>query len=378
MDSRFDQIFTHPENEIFRVVFFPDRIYHARYLSATRSSRYRYNVTEVRSGADAVVLKGDVYLDGNRLCSLLRVEYSGQRLVEVARQFDRRLGTITRAWLRLIPEGADAAEATIALHWDPMINAYAAEVWETLEPPAGLTHDHRVLTSMGRDAPITRVPAFTPILANLENLHQVLLAFREDSLLYPTGQTIGNIQWDNDFLRSHQEPRDPTPSSDKNTVDDRNYNLDFRRSWFIPDAGALKPVSYVNAMSDPGNPDRRPENIVQMRWLFQRELGSDLVFFHEVTVPPGAVEGTHRHIGSEELYYIVSGTGLAYILDGDDPTTLNYPRVTRPVYGLDPLPCRELPLKPGSVLFTKSGGVHGVRNPGTEPLKFVAFLYQSS
>src|ERR1700758_423872 len=84
MDSRFDQIFTHPENEIFRVVFFPDRIYHARYLSATRSSRYRYNVTEVRSGADAAVLKGDVYLDGNRLCGLLRVEYSGQRLVAVA------------------------------------------------------------------------------------------------------------------------------------------------------------------------------------------------------------------------------------------------------------------------------------------------------
>src|ERR1700761_1897658 len=89
MDSRFDQIFTHPENEIFRVVFFPDRIYHARYLSATRSSRYRYNVTEVRSGADAAVLKGDVYLDGNRLCGLLRVEYSGQRLVEVAPPVDR-------------------------------------------------------------------------------------------------------------------------------------------------------------------------------------------------------------------------------------------------------------------------------------------------
>ncbi len=60
MDPRFDQIYTHPENELFRVVFFPDRIYHARYLNATRSSRYRYNVTEVRGGPDINVMKGDV------------------------------------------------------------------------------------------------------------------------------------------------------------------------------------------------------------------------------------------------------------------------------------------------------------------------------
>jgi oxalate decarboxylase/phosphoglucose isomerase-like protein (cupin superfamily) len=27
------------------------------------------------------------------------------------------------------------------------------------------------------------------------------------------------------------------------------------------------------------------------------------------------------------------------------------------------------------MLFTKSGGIHGIRNDGDEPLKFVAFLY---
>ena len=48
MDPRFNDIFTSPENDIFKVVFFPDRIYHARYLNATRSRRYRYNVQEVR------------------------------------------------------------------------------------------------------------------------------------------------------------------------------------------------------------------------------------------------------------------------------------------------------------------------------------------
>jgi hypothetical protein len=39
VDTRFEQIFTQPENEIFRVVFFPDRIYHARYLNASICSR---------------------------------------------------------------------------------------------------------------------------------------------------------------------------------------------------------------------------------------------------------------------------------------------------------------------------------------------------
>ena len=57
-----------------------------------------------------------------------------------------------------------------------------------------------------------------------------------------------------------------------------------------------------------------------MRWVVQRELGSSVVFFHQVTIPPGTVEGTHRHIGTEELYYIVEGKGIAYMGDGDDPT----------------------------------------------------------
>jgi hypothetical protein len=40
----------------------------------------------------------------------------------------------------------------------------------------------------------------------------------------------------------------------------------------------------------------------------------------------------------------------------------------------------ELPVAPGSMIFTKSGGMHGIRNPGssTGPLRFVAFLYHSS
>lgn len=376
MDTRFDQVFTHPENEIFRVVFFPDRIYHARYLTATRSSRYRYYVAEVRGSADGTVIKGDVFLGGSKLCSMLRIEYAGIRLVEQAREFGRRLGPRTKAWIRITGEDPGrSAEAVVTLHWDPVISAYAAEIWETLEAPEGTPHDHRVLPLMGRDAPITRVPALSPLL---DEVTEVAVAFREDGVLYPTGQTLNNAQWDNAYLRSHQEPRTQEPSSGQNTVRDDNYLLDFQRGYFIPDASQLAPVNYRNAMSDEDNPERRQDNIVQMRWLFQRELGSDLVFFHEVTVPPNAVEGTHRHIGSEEVYYVVSGTGIAYMSDGDDPTTNGYPLVERPVFGVGPVKCRELPVKPGSVIFTKSGGVHGIRNPGDQPLKFVAFLYHTT
>ena len=55
MDPRFGALATHPSNDIFQVVFFPDRIYHAQYLNATRSPRYRYNVQEVRSKAERLV-----------------------------------------------------------------------------------------------------------------------------------------------------------------------------------------------------------------------------------------------------------------------------------------------------------------------------------
>ena len=51
MDPRFNEMFDSVENQIFKVVFYPDRIYHAAYFNATRSLRYRYNVTR---GAERV------------------------------------------------------------------------------------------------------------------------------------------------------------------------------------------------------------------------------------------------------------------------------------------------------------------------------------
>jgi oxalate decarboxylase/phosphoglucose isomerase-like protein (cupin superfamily) len=62
---------------------------------------------------------------------------------------------------------------------------------------------------------------------------------------------------------------------------------------------------------------------------------------------------------------------------GDDPQTEKFPTVKREVMGIGQREFKELPVKPGSVIFTKSGGMHGIRNPGSVPLKFVAFLYHT-
>jgi len=120
------------------------------------------------------------------------------------------------------------------------------------------------------------------------------------------------------------------------------------------------------------------DNVIEMRWVLQREFGSSVVFFHKVTIPPHTIEGTHRHIGTEELYCIVEREGIAYLGEGDYPDAAKYKLVDRHVFGQGVRPCREVPVKPGSVIFTKSGGIHGIRNDGDTPLRFVAFLYHTS
>jgi mannose-6-phosphate isomerase-like protein (cupin superfamily) len=380
MDPRFNEIFSTPENEIFKVVFFPDRIYHARYLNATRSRRYRYNVQEVRGKLDLIVLKGEVYMDGLFLSNFIRIEYRAGRLVELAREQGRFVRGELLAWLRLYVPDRPAVEGTVKLHYDRWIDAYQVEIWQTLEPLEGRRHDFLLLDMMGRTGQITGVPAFTEALGDVKAIRTLELAFSENDRDLPFGYGIApdQRQWDNNFLSSHQEPRTNNPSDARNTIDDANYLITFQRGWFFPQARDTAPVRYLNGMMDEGNTDAKPNNIIEMRWLLQREFGGSVVFFHEVTIPPGTVEGTHQHIGSEELYFITEGKGIAYMREGDDPSTDHYPTVTREIYGIGPRNCKELPVQPGSIIFTKSGGMHGIRNDGPTPLRFVAFLYHTS
>ncbi len=381
MDPRFDEVFsdrfTNPENETFKVVFYPDRIYHAQYLNATRSPRYRYNVQEVRNQLDITVLKGEVYMDGVYLCNFLRVEYRASRLTEMARERNRFLRDQIIAWVHLLPQDASLeAEAQVKLIYDRWVDAYQVEIWETLEPPLGSHHDFMVQEMMGQGGSIVKVKDFGPALRDVKAVRRVEIAFRENDRDLPFGYAIQNPEWDNNFLRTHEEPRSDAPSSPENTVPDRNYLIDFQRGWYF-NANDVKPVRYLNAMMTPGNPDEKPDNVIEMRWLVQRELGSSVVFFHEVTIPPGTVEGTHRHIGTEELYFVTQGRGTAYMAEGDDPATAGLPTVEREVFTQGMVKCKELPVEPGTVIYTKSGGVHGIRNDTSQPLKFAAFLYHT-
>jgi len=381
MDPRFNEIASHPSNKIFQVVFFPDRVYHAQYLNATRSPRYRYNVREVRSKVDTQVLKGEVYLDDRRLCNFLRIEYRGSRLVEVVRERGRFVRDKVVAWVRIMPDHPELdAEASLKLTYCPWIDAFQVEVWETLEAPDNLRHDAKVLDLMGRDASITRVPQFNNALRDLRLLSKLELAYRENTEHHPFGYTVPDhiAPWDNFYDRNIQVPNTQQPSAHANTVKRANYRIDFQRGFFFGDVSELAPVRYRNAMMNDNDARGFDDNIVEMRWVLQQEFGGSLVFFHEVIVPPHKIEGTHQHIGSEELYYIVSGSGNAYLGLNDDPNLADAPIVRQPIFGLEEKECRKVAVKPGSVIFTKSGGIHGIENPHEEPLKFVAFLYHST
>jgi hypothetical protein len=396
MDPRLAEIAEAPENSIFAVVFFPDRVYHQEYLNATRSPRYRYNVREVRSYSNVMCLKGRVFLDGVPFSNFVRLEYSGSRLTELVRTKNRLLRARCSAWLRLTDKSgqqADIGDNLVSLHWDEWVNAFQVEIWDTLDPPKTVRHDASVLSMMGREGQITRVPQFLRLMADIDSIKTIELAFREPARTYPAGHLVAaeDLAWDNNFQRTHQAPvRAQQPSASENTVQDLNYLLDFQRGWYQK-ASDITPVLYRNAMmlgrpdGTYTNPDARDDNIIAMRWLFQRQLGGSMIFFHEVTIPPGKVEGNHQHIGSEELYYIIQGSGIAYLRVGDDPdigdeTDARYKTVEREVFGLGTQKFKELPVSPGSMIFTKSGGMHGIRNPPdpTQDLKFVAFLYHTA
>ncbi len=145
MDPRFTAIQDRAENAIFSIVFFPDRIYHARYLNATRSARYRYYVHEVRNKVDNMVMKGLVFLDGNLLARFIRLEYRASRLVEQAREKERFLKDYLLVYVKLLHQDASKnADALVRLHLDAWINAYQVEIWDNLEPPPTKHHDAKV------------------------------------------------------------------------------------------------------------------------------------------------------------------------------------------------------------------------------------------
>lgn len=64
----------------------------------------------------------------------------------------------------------------------------------------------------------------------------------------------------------------------------------------------------------------------------------------EETLPPGASVGAHHHETTEEIYYILSGTGVMTI--GDERQSVGA----------------------GDAIFIPPGNVHSLRNAGDEPM----------
>jgi hypothetical protein len=294
-DPQFNQKYTDPANDIFKVVFYPDRIYHAAYFNATRSARYRYNVFEVRNAFDITVLKAEVYLDGIFLSNVLRVEYRGARLTEVSREKDRFLREQILMNIRLldpkIPD--DQAEqgpaASLYLHFDKWINAYQTEIWESVSAPPRKYHDFKVLDQIGRMGSITSVFAFKDLIRDVGSLRRVELSFRENDIDLPFGYQINDPQWDNNYTRNHQAPVSPVPSdNDKNTIPDNSYLIDFQRGHFFENVDTIPPVRYLNGMMEPSNPEANDKNIIEMRWVLQREFASSVVFFKKFNIKPGS------------------------------------------------------------------------------------------
>ena len=246
-DPKFDQTFPDPSNDIFKVVFYPDRIYHAAYLNATRSPRYRYNVSEVRNAFDITVLKAQVYLDGIFLSNVLRIEYRGARLTEVAREKNRFLREQIMMHIRLIdplaPDNApEGPQADLYLHFDKWINAYQTEIWESVSAPPRKYHDFKVLDQIGRMGSITSVFAFKYIIRDLPSLRRLEISFRENDIDLPFGYSIRDPQWDNNYTRNHQAPVSPKPSdNEKNTIADNSYLIDFQRGHFFEEVDDLDP-----------------------------------------------------------------------------------------------------------------------------------------
>lgn len=85
------------------------------------------------------------------------------------------------------------------------------------------------------------------------------------------------------------------------------------------------------------------------------DFKSSIKFLHETSVQPNSTIGYHKHIGNEEVYYIVEGEGLMSV-DG-----------------------QEKVVGPGDAIITYSGSMHGLKNIGKEKLKIIVFeaIYNS-
>jgi mannose-6-phosphate isomerase-like protein (cupin superfamily) len=88
----------------------------------------------------------------------------------------------------------------------------------------------------------------------------------------------------------------------------------------------------------------------QSQFFQPQDFSTPLAAFNVVTLDPGVSVGFHKHEGSEEVYWVLQGRGLA---QDDD---------------------REVEMNPGDALLTQDQHAHSIANPGPGPLRLLTVL----
>jgi mannose-6-phosphate isomerase-like protein (cupin superfamily) len=95
---------------------------------------------------------------------------------------------------------------------------------------------------------------------------------------------------------------------------------------------------------------RGGEGITSITHLVDCETEKNVRMLAEVTLPPGASIGNHRHDSETEYYFVLSGSGMV----NDDG--------------------KETPVKAGDAVVTGGGASHSISNTGAVPLVFHAVI----
>jgi quercetin dioxygenase-like cupin family protein len=109
-------------------------------------------------------------------------------------------------------------------------------------------------------------------------------------------------------------------------------------------------VSLDSAAADRGIPTRGWIDM-DVRWLVTKaSVGAAQTVFGVTMFPPGSRHEVHRHPNAEEVEYLISGTGIAYV--GDD----------------------AIELSPGEAVFVPRDAYHGFENTSDGEV-VMAWLY---
>lgn len=90
-----------------------------------------------------------------------------------------------------------------------------------------------------------------------------------------------------------------------------------------------------------------PDLAVAKEFMSPRVSGLNNLSIAEITIPPGVTVKKHYHLKSEEVYHIVSGSGIMHL---DEEEAL---------------------ISPGQAVSIKVGQWHSIRNQSADPLVMI-------